>query len=360
LLLFFSLCYNFFVMLRFLTAGESHGPALTAIIEGLPAGLSLSVPDINADLARRQGGLGRGGRMKIEKDKVQILSGVRLGKTIGSPLSLLIPNKSIAFFNKSFYQLRPGHADLAGALKYNEKDLRNILERASARETAVRVAVGAVAKKLLKVFGVNIDSRVLELGGSEDKNNWPRLVEQARKNGDSLGGIFEVTAKGVPVGLGSHVHWDRRLDGNLARAVMAIPAIKGVEIGLGFAASFLPGSQVQDEIHYRRGKGFSRPTNNAGGLEGGITNGEPIVIRAAMKPIATIARPLPSVDMKSKKAVPALVERADLCAVEAAGVIGEAAVAWELASAFLEKFGADSLAELQSNFTSYQKRLAVI
>lgn len=347
-------------MLRYLTAGESHGKALTAILEGCPANLPLTTADIDRDLARRQLGYGRGLRMKIEKDKVEILSGLRKGKTIGSPISILIPNKSTELFEKAITSLRPGHADLAGAIKYNQKDVRNILERASARETAARVAIGAVARRLLFESRIRANSKVVEIGGAKEIKEWKSAIDQARADGDTLGGIFEIMVTGVPAGLGSYVQWDRRLDGNLARAVMAIPAVKGVEIGLGFSVAKLPGSKVQDEIFYVKGKGFHHRTNNAGGLEGGVTNGEPIVLRVAMKPIATLGKPLKSVDLLTKKAVSAHVERADICAVEAAAVIGEAVVLLEIANAFLEKFGGDSLEEITDNFSAYQKRSSVL
>ena len=346
-------------MLRYLTAGESHGPALVAILEGCPANLSLSEDDINRDLERRQQGYGRGERMKIEKDTAEILSGIRNGKTIGSPLALRIQNRSTELFDKTLTQLRPGHADLAGALKYNQKDVRNVLERASARETAAKVAVGAIAKKILSEFKINVFSKVVQIGGAAKEDAWKKLVDQAKEEGDSLGGIFEITVTGVPIGLGSYVHWDRRLDGNLARSVMAIPAIKGVEIGLGFEVAAQAGSEVQDEIFYEKGKGFYRKTNNAGGLEGGVTNGEPVIVRAAMKPIATLTKPLKSVDLSTKKAAKALVERADVCAVEAAAVVGEAAVAIELAGAFLDKFGGDSIEDVSVSFKAYQERIVV-
>jgi chorismate synthase len=347
-------------MLRYLTAGESHGKALVAILEGCPANLVLAAADIEKDLARRQLGYGRGERMQIEKDEVEILSGIRKGKTIGSPIALLIPNKSTALFEKVVTQLRPGHADLAGSLKYNQKDARNILERASARETAARVAVGAIARKLLAEFGVKITSRVVEIGGAGVHKMWEKLIDHSREVGDSLGGIFEVTVDKVPPGLGSHVHWDRRLDGNLARALMSIQAIKGFEIGLGFAQVRMPGSKVHDEIYYQKGKGFYHKTNNAGGLEGGMTNGEPIILRAAMKPIATLKKPLKSVDLLSKRAISAHVERSDICAVEAAAVIGEAVTAFEVAKAFIEKFGGDSLQEMSANYKAYQKLVSML
>jgi chorismate synthase len=290
--------------------------------------------------------------MKIEKDRAEILSGIRKGKTIGSPIALLIPNKSTAFFGKVVTAIRPGHADLPGALKYDQKDIRNVLERASARETAAKVAVGAVAKKLLSVFNIKITSRVNEIGGASTKREWEALIDEARKEGDTLGGIFEVVATGLPVGLGSYVHWDRRLSANLARAIMGIPAIKGVEFGLGFDVARTPGSLAHDELFYIKGKGFRRETNNAGGLEGGMTNGEPLVIRAAVKPIATLTKPLRSVDLVSKRPTKALVERSDICAVEPAAVVGEAVVAFELAKALLDKFGGDSVEQLRSALNS--------
>ncbi|MFH1361648.1 MAG: chorismate synthase [bacterium] len=344
-------------MLRYLTAGESHGKAEIAILEGCPANLPLKESDLDKDLARRQQGYGRGARMKIEKDKAEILSGVRKGKTIGSPIAIQIPNRSTQFFAKTFSRLRPGHADLAGALKYNQKDVRNILERASARETAAKVAVGAVAKRLLAEFKIKVESRVLVIGGESRSGQWKNLIDYSRKDGDTLGGLFEVVVKGAPAGLGSHVHWDRRLDGQLAAAVMAIPAIKSVEIGLGKEVANLPGSRVHDEIFYSKADGFYRNTNNAGGLEGGMTNGEAVVVRAAMKPIATLKKPLQSVDLATKKVTKALVERSDVCAVEPAAVIGEAVVAIEIANAFLEKFGGDALEDIKKAYQAYLSRI---
>lgn len=343
-------------MLRYVTAGESHGKSLVAILDGCPANLSLSEDDINRDLERRQQGYGRGERMKIEKDMAEILSGVRNGKTMGSPIALQIPNRSTELFEKVVTALRPGHTDLAGALKYNQKDIRNILERASARETAAKVAVGAVAKKMLSEFKINVFSKVVNIGGATEQKEWNKLIDKAREEGDSLGGIFEITVTGVPIGLGSHVHWDRRLDGSLARAIMSIPAVKGVEIGLGFSVASIPGSKAQDEIFYSKEKGFYRKTNNAGGLEGGISNGDPIVLRAAVKPIATLKKPLKSVDLISKEPCEALVERSDVCAVEPAAVVGEAAVAIELAVAFCEKFGGDSIEDMAAAYKAYQSR----
>jgi chorismate synthase len=298
--------------------------------------------------------------MQIEKDKAEIISGLRKGKTIGSPIGLLIPNKSTEMFNKIITALRPGHADLAGAAKYNQQDVRNILERASARETAARVAVGAVARALLSAVKVRIASRVVEIGGQKEPKGWRQAIDRARAAGDSVGGIFEIVVTGVPVGLGTYAQWDRRLDGILARAIMSIPAVKGVEIGLGFEAARRRGSEVHDELFFVKKKGFYHKSNNAGGLEGGITNGEPIVIRAAMKPIATLGKPLQSVDLATKKPAAAHVERADVCAVEAAAVIGESAALIEVANALLEKCGGDSLEEIKANMAAYQKQVSVL
>jgi chorismate synthase len=373
------------MMLRYLTAGESHGPALTAVIEGMPAGLELSSEYINRQLARRQQGYGRGGRMKIETDQAEILSGVRGGKTLGSPISLQIKNRDWENWSQIMASgeadlasrrvtvPRPGHGDLAGHIKYGHEDLRNILERASARETAARVAACTVGRKLIEHFGMEIYSHVVQIGSVQAKPaNLPEIIarvpqsemmcadpeaealmkqeiDQARERGDSLGGIFEIIVCHVPIGLGSHVHWDRKLDGRLAGALMSIQAIKGVEIGLGFAAATLPGSQVHDEIFAGEG-GFKRGSNNAGGLEAGMTNGQNLVLRAAMKPIATLYQPLRSVSLESGQAAQAAVERSDICAVPAAAVVGEAVTAFELAAAFLEKFGGDSIPEIESRF----------
>jgi chorismate synthase len=392
-------------MIRFLTAGESHGPALTAIIEGFPAGLPLTVAAIQPDLDRRRSGHGRGGRMKLEGDTVAILSGVRHGRTLGSPVTLQIENRDwenwrdvmavegtdevssatiagderLQSVQARVTKARPGHADLAGALKYSQLDLRNILERASARETAARVAVGAVARCLVSEFGIAVFSGVLRIGGilaqevPEDLKLYRQntvqsavfcpdpgatekmktAIDEAKAAGDSLGGVVEVVVTGVPVGLGSHVQWDRRLDGRLAAALMSIPAIKGVEIGLGFRAAELPGSQVHDPIYYRPENGFYRQTNNAGGIEGGITNGESIRLRAAMKPIPTLYKPLNTVDIVTKEPAQASVERSDTCAAPAAAVVAEAMVCWTLAEALLEKFGGDHLRETYCNFQNY-------
>lgn len=338
-------------MLRLLTAGESHGKVLIAILEGMVANLPLTENDIDKELSRRREGIGRSERMSIEQDKCEILSGIRKGKTIGSPIALMIKNADSAPRDEKVTKLRPGHADLAGAMKYGQDDVRNILERASARETASRVAAGAVAKKLLIEFGIELASRVISLGGSADQSKWETLVRKTAEEGDSLGGIFEIKIKGAPVGLGSHVHFDRRLDALLAGAVMGIPAIKGVEFASGFENATKKGSQVHDEIFIEAGK-FKRKTNNAGGIEGGISNGEDILIRAAMKPIATLKKPLRSVDLATRAPVEAHFERADVCAVHAAGVIGEAVAAMAIANAFLEKFGGDSLEELRAHFKS--------
>lgn len=379
-------------MLRYLTAGESHGPALTVIVEGMPSGLSLTEEYINSQLARRQRGYGRGARMKIEKDCVRILSGVRGGVTLGSPVTLQVENRDWAEWSEVMSpgtgaavdkrvvtRPRPGHADLAGAIKYRHGDIRNVLERSSARETAARVAAGSVARRLLEELGIRIAGEVIRVGdvvaqASElspeelerrlvcsrllcaDPGAEQRMIgaiDRAMEAGDTLGGIFEIRAYGVPAGLGSYTQWDRRLDGRLAAALMSIQAVKGVEIGIGFAAAGLFGSQVQDEIFYDRNRGFYRLTNRAGGIEGGVTNGEVLVLRAAMKPIPTLGRPLQSVDLLTKEPSSASVERSDVCAVPAACVTGEAVVAWELARACLEKCGGDSLAELKDNWDRY-------
>lgn len=382
-------------MLRFLTAGESHGPGLTAIIEGIPANLQISSAKINEQLRRRQGGYGRGGRMKIEQDQVEIRSGVRGGLALGSPITLSIPNRDWANWSEIMApedsarmgervvsRPRPGHADLSGAVKYRQTDMRNILERASARETAARVAVGGVARCLLEALGVGIGGWVVRIGGatwSVDDYSW-EMVDQARRSevycpdaaasqlmqaeidaaraaGDTIGGSFEVVVFGLPMGLGSHVHWDRRLDGRLAGAVMSIPGIKGVEIGQGFRSAELIGSAVHDEIFYSPERGFYRQTNRAGGIEGGMTNGEPVVVRAAMKPIPTLIKPLQSVDMATKEPEPAAFERSDVCAVPAASVVGEAMVAWEIARTVLEKFPHDTMTELRESWEKYRDYL---
>ena len=364
--------------LRFLTAGESHGPCLLGIVEGMPAGLPLSESDIKLDLARRQKGYGRGGRMQIEQDEASILSGVAGGITTGAPIALQIENRDWPQWQgrvlPPLVVPRPGHADLAGAEKYGHRDFRLVLERASARETAMRVAVGAVARRLLAEVGVLVASQVVAIGGvaaaaadlsrpeareqaeaspvrcpdAEATRQMILAIDEARARGDSLGGIFEVQAYGVPMGLGSYVHWDRRLDGRLAQALMSIPAIKGVEIGLGFASATTPGLALHDEI-FPGPNGPERRTNRAGGLEGGVTNGQPVVLRAAMKPIPTTVTPLRSVNMVTGEAAATEYQRSDVCAVPAAAVVGEAMVAWVLAEALLEKHSADSLADLKAS-----------
>jgi len=374
-----------------LTAGESHGPQLTVIIEGLPSGLAISEDDLRRDLARRQGGHGRGGRQKIETDFARIASGVRGGFTIGSPVTLVLENKDHAnwtaemtassegFAPKPVTRLRPGHADLAGALKYGHTDVRNVLERSSARETATRVAAGAVARKLLGTFGVEIFSFTQSIGRTDigfegvdvdtvtiadieaspvrcpDPDASRRMVadiDEVAERGDTLGGTFRIVARGVPLGLGSYVHWDRKLDGRLAQAVLSINAIKGVEFGAGFEGAARPGSEFHDQIDYADGR-FRHLTNRAGGLTGGVTNGEPIDLRVAIKPISTMKKPMQSIDLNTKEKVEAHYERSDVCVVPAAGVIGEAVVALTIADAFLEKFGGDSMPELERNYRSY-------
>ena len=386
-------------MFRFTTAGESHGRALVAIVEGLPAGLPIDIDQINHELWRRQQGYGRGGRMKIEQDQIEILSGVRHGLSLGSPLALTIENKDWANWNevmatdareipaeksRRVKRPRPGHADLAGGLKYDAHDLRNVLERASARETAVRVACGAIAKQLLATFGIEIRSHVIQLGGIPAKSleltfdqiasipddsplrcadkdveqNMIALIDQKKSEGDTLGGIFEVVARKVPPGLGSHTSWDQKLDGVLAQAVMSIHAVKAVAIGAGIEASSLPGSEVHDEISYNdETKEFIRATNRAGGLEGGVTNGEEVRVRGHLKPISTLRRALRSVDIDTKEEEKAAFERSDITVVPAAGVIGEAMVALVLATAMREKFGGDSLGEMRRNFEGYREQL---
>lgn len=344
-------------MLRYLTAGESHGKFLLGILEGMPAGLKVDKGSINLELKRRQSGFGRGARMTIESDAVSILAGLRKGMTIGSPIALLIENKDASIDSlPSITRPRPGHADLAGAIKYDRQDIRDILERASARETAMRVAVGGVCKMFLDEFGIRIASHVIEIGGATNEREMLKKVAHCARIGNTLGGICEISATGVPIGLGSHVQSDRRLDAKIAGAMMSIQAIKGVEIGLGFAAARLPGSRVHDEITFDKKNGFSHKTNNAGGLEGGITNGEPVVVKIAMKPIATLGKPLSTIDIKTKKKVEAQVERHDVCAVHAASVVGEAVLAFVVAETMAEKFGGDSLGEMKRNFEGYIKQ----
>ena len=382
--------------MRYLSAGESHGPCLTAIVEGLPAGLKLFTEDINRQLERRQGGYGRGARMNIEKDRVEVLSGLRFNETIGSPLTLQIKNRDWENWQEMMASEgeppaglekltlpRPGHADLAAGLKYNYDDLRLALERSSARETAIKVAVGTVGRILLEHFDIKFYSHVIRIGQvatAVENLDLPRIyqkveespvhcadeaatekmvaaIKQAGVEGDTLGGVIELLITTVPPGLGSHVHWDRRLDGRLAGAIMAVPAIKGVEIGLGFSAAAMSGSAVHDPI-IRSARGLDRPSNKAGGLEGGITNGQPLVIRAAMKPIPTLVSALPSVDWETGAVSTAAVERSDVCAVPAAAVVLEAVAAWTLAVAFLEKFADDSMEELDAAYHYYMDQSA--
>ncbi len=387
--------------LRFLTAGESHGKALVGIVEGVPAGLPLASATIDHQLARRMQGYGRGARMKIEQDRVEFLAGVRAGETLGSPIALLVPNRDWSNWEdvmaaegtpgeerrRRVVRPRPGHADLVGVLKYDRSDARDILERASARETTMRVACGAVARALLSSLDVEVGSHVVSLGGIRSEAVPTELtglneradaspvrtldpaaealmiarIDAAKKAGDTLGGEVEVVVSGAPVGLGSHVHWDRKLDGRLAAMLMSIPAVKGVEVGLGFEAARRPGSEVHDPIlrddAHRRGAGFTRRGNNAGGLEGGMTTGEPLVVRLAMKPISTLMSPLKTVNFATGGEANAQSERSDVTAVPAMGVIAEALVALVVADALLEKFGGDSLSELRANMAGYLDRL---
>lgn len=341
-------------MLRFLTAGESHGEALMGILEGMPSGLKIDADDINKDLNKRQEGYGRGARMEIENDRAKIISGLMRGVTIGSPIALIIENKDFSIDKlPPIKNPRPGHADLAGILKYGFNDARCVLERASARETAVRVGIGALCKILLKEFDIKILSRVLMIGGANSEKLMKEKIDEARKSKDTVGGIFEVIARGVPPGLGSCAHGDRRLDANLAEAIMSIPAVKAVEIGNAIESSSKPGSKVHDEIFYSKEKGIYRKTNNAGGIEGGMSNGEDIVVRGYMKPISTLMDGLNTIDIDTKKQVKASSERSDICAVPAAGVVGEAMLAFVIARSFLDKFGSDSLAEINRNYKGY-------
>ncbi|MDQ0161534.1 chorismate synthase [Aeribacillus alveayuensis] len=378
--------------MRYLTAGESHGPQLTTIIEGVPAGLPLTAEDINTNLARRQKGYGRGRRMQIEKDQVQIAGGVRHGKTLGSPIALVVENKDWKHWTnimgiepikeeeneikRQISRPRPGHADLVGGIKYGHRDMRNVLERSSARETTVRVAAGAVAKKILSELGIQVVGHVLEIGGvranevsyrslkdlmektekSEVRcadetveKKMMEVIDNAKANGDSIGGIVEVVVEGVPAGVGSYVHYDRKLDGKIAQAIVSINAFKGVEFGIGFEAARRFGSQVHDEIVWEKGKGYSRKTNRLGGFEGGMTTGMPIVVRGVMKPIPTLYKPLQSVDIETKEPFQASIERSDSCAVPAAAVVAEAVVAWEVANAIVEQFGVDRMDLIKEN-----------
>ncbi|MCL4478150.1 MAG: chorismate synthase [Deltaproteobacteria bacterium] len=387
-------------MIRYFTGGESHGKGLIAIIDGFPAGLFVDVNEINSQLSKRQSGYGRGKRMLIEGDRIILLSGVRGGYTLGSPISLYIENKDfinwqdimdpdIASEKKLVSLPRPGHADLSGGIKYNHHDLRNVLERASARETAIRTSVGSLSKLLLKELNIELYSFVVSIGdinidqdilpqkslGSKYLKKLNRLIaadqhmlwmpdtkaslnavkkiEGAKKNGDTLGGVFEIRATNVPPGIGSYVQWDRKLDARIAMALMSVQAIKAVEVGDGFKNAFKYGSDVHDEIFYKGNYGFFRKTDRAGGIEGGVTNGEELIVRAYMKPISTLYKPLKSVDVVTKEPGNAAVERSDICAVPAASVVGEAVIAIELANAIMEKFGGDSIIELKRNYKSY-------
>lgn len=385
--------------LRYLTAGETHGPQLTAIIEGMPSNLTIDFEELNFQLHRRQKGYGRGRRMQIEKDTAQIVGGVRHGRTTGAPIALVVENNDWTHWTKIMnvepmegtdeekrrvHRPRPGHADLNGGLKYNLKDLRNVLERSSARETAARVAVGAIARQFLQAFGIKVAGQVIRIGEIEapphqlgidelierteassvrvvDKDTEARMeayIDQIKAEGDSIGGIVECIIEGVPVGLGTYVQYDRKLDGRIAQAVMSINAFKGVEIGIGFEAGKLRGSQVHDEIEYNEGTGYTRASNRLGGFEGGTTNGMPIVVRGVMKPIPTLYKPLRSVDIDTREAFTAQVERSDACAVPAASVVMEHVVAWEVAKAFLEKFGGDSMEEIQANLNHYLEQIS--
>ncbi len=384
-------------MIRYITAGESHGKAVVAILEGIPSGLTVDEEYINHQLSRRQKGYGRGKRMGIEKDKVNFVSGIRFGETLGSPICMTIANKDWKNWKTimSVYREdkrdefiltrpRPGHADLSGILKFNRKDMRDILERSSARETATRVAAGAVAKKLLEEFKIYVVSFTKQIGDIRAKalNFSPRdvpsvtdesplrcidkfaekkmvdAIKNAAESGDTIGGIFTVVAEGVPPGLGSHTQWDLKLDGRIAGALMSIQAVKGVEVGLGFDTVNFNGSEVHDEIKYdKKKKIFYRNSNNAGGIEGGMTNGEHLIFRAAMKPISSLKRPLSSIDIKTKKKVDSEIVRSDICAVPAAGVVGEAVVALEIAKSLKEKIGGDSLIEMKRNFVNYMKQI---
>ena len=345
---------------RFLTSGESHGKCLTAIIEGLPSGINIDEKFINEELKRRQQGYGRGGRMKIETDTVEITSGVRFGKTTGAPVCLVIKNKDFENWKKimstdpsdetdekSFTTVRPGHADYAGSIKYNLKDLRNVLERSSARKTAIEVAVGAVAKLILKEFNIHGHSYIIQIGKGLVEEDFHREIDNAKNTGDTLGGKFEIVYENIPVGLGSFVQWDRKLDGRIAQAVMSIPAVKVVEIGTNPLG--IKGSQYHDEIYIENGSVKHR-TNNAGGIEGGMSNGENIIVKAVMKPIPTLRKPLKSIDIKDMTPAEAHFERSDTCAVEACAVVAESRVAWILADELLTKFGGDNLEEMMHNF----------
>ncbi|WP_017755582.1 chorismate synthase [Calidifontibacillus oryziterrae] len=386
--------------MRYVTAGESHGPQLTAIIEGLPSYLELTAEDINSELSRRQKGHGRGGRMLIEKDQVEILSGVRHGKTLGSPVTLVVKNDDWKHWTnimgiepiteteeeevkRKITRPRPGHADLVGAIKYGHRDMRNVLERSSARETTTRVAVGAVAKKLLSELGITVAGHVLEIGGIKAENvqfkdlndlkerteqstvrcldeeaakKMMAAIDKAKDEGDSIGGVVEVIVDGLPAGVGSYVHYDHKLDAKIAAAIISINAFKGVEFGIGFEAARRPGSQVHDEIIWSEANGFTRKSNNYGGFEGGMTNGMPIVVRGVMKPIPTLYKPLQSVDIDTKEPFAASIERSDSCAVPAASVVAEAVVAWEIATAIVDQFGKDRIDLIKENIKKWNER----
>ncbi|MBI1992010.1 MAG: chorismate synthase [Candidatus Omnitrophica bacterium] len=371
--------------MRFLTAGESHGPTLTAILEGMPAGVPIDLDGLQRQMRRRQLGYGRGPRMQFEVDAVELLAGIRRGKTLASPIALAIRNKDASIDRLPVVtQPRPGHADLTGAMKYDHRDIRNVLERASARETAARVAVGALCKQLLSPLGIELASHVVALGSvratsstvtvaqlrakadptplrcldPQATKQMMREIDACVKAGDTLGGVFEVLIEGVPPGLGSYVHYDRRLDAILGRAILSIHAVKAVEVGDGVLAASLRGSKVQDEIFYAKGKGFYRSSNRSGGFEGGMTTGQPIVVRGFLKPLSTLRKPLRSVEIRTKRPVVATVERSDVTTVPAAGVIGEAMIAFELAKAILEKFGGDSLRELKRNYQNYLHQIS--
>jgi chorismate synthase len=370
--------------LRFITAGESHGPGLVAIVEGLPAGLELDRERIDADMARRQLGHGRGGRMKIESDSVEIRSGVRHGRTLGSPVAVLVANRDYANWEERMnpwpvdaeieevHTPRPGHADLAGLLKYGHDDVRNVLERASARETAARVAAGALAKELLRAFGVSVHSHVVRIGSVEaperddltpadfagvDSSPVRCLHPEARKANESLGGIFEIRAFGLVPGIGSHTSWEERLDGRVAQALVSIQAVKGVSVGEAWEVAGRPGSESHDEIFWSEEEGWRRETNRAGGVEGGMTNGEPLIVRGALKPISTLTKPLRSVDTETKEPAQALRERTDSTVVPAAGVVGEAMTALVLARGYREKFGGDHIDDAVAAFDTYRERI---
>ncbi|MBI2104331.1 MAG: chorismate synthase [Candidatus Omnitrophica bacterium] len=373
--------------MRFLTAGESHGISLTAILEGMPAGVPIDLDALRCEMRRRQLGYGRGPRMQFEADAVELSAGVRRGRTLGSPIALTIANKDASIDRLPVVtQPRPGHADLTGALKHDHRDIRNVLERASARETAARVAVGALCKQLLSPLGIELASHVIALGPVRARSasstvtvtrlrakadptplrcldpaatkRMVRAIDAAMKAGDTLGGVFEVIAEGVPPGLGSYVHYDRRLDAILGRAILSIHAVKAVEVGDGVLGASLAGSRVQDEIFYTKARGFHRSQNRSGGFEGGMTTGEPLIVRGYLKPLSTLRRPLRSVEINTKRRVVATVERSDVTTVPAAGVIGEAMAAFELARAVLEKFGGDSLRELQRNLDGYRRQVS--